>query len=173
MKQIQNYGMRIITSSSRWTPSETLREVSYTGWHCHNDVRSFSYHSSTGAYMVGLQSTSAPSRCGTGNCNTYARTWGQNNIHLGRPCTNFYQNSFEFQTPSLWNQFPSELKNSAAFNRVVGAHTVLWLLWHYSVLYGSYNQQWNEFGHKWTISNATKIVIAIFNAFITSTLLNG
>ena len=25
----------------------------------------------------------------------YARTWGQNDIHLGRPCTNFYQLNFK------------------------------------------------------------------------------
>ena len=57
-------------------------EVSYTGWHCHNDERCSSYHLSTGAYTVGLPCTFAQSSHSIVKCSmqeleaktTY--TWG-------------------------------------------------------------------------------------------------
>ena len=93
--------IQIITSSSSYTPSETLRS-SYTGWHCHNDERCSSYRFSTGAYTVELQSTFAQSSHWIGKCNMQeleakiTSTW-RGPVH-------------EFQASLLWNQLPSELK---------------------------------------------------------------
>ena len=63
-----------------------------------------SYHLSTVADTVGLPSTFTLNRE-----MQYARTRGQNTIHLGRSCTNFYRNLLEFQAALSWNQLPSKL----------------------------------------------------------------
>ena len=115
-----------ITSSSRYTPSETLRSK---------------LHLMTLSQRREVFQLSLVHRCIHGGAPKYlctkfmlnrelqyARTRGQNNIHLGRPCTNFYRNSFEFQAALSWNRLPSELKeltNSAAFKKAVRAYTVL------------------------------------------------
>ena len=112
VEQIQNYGMRIITSSCRYTPSETLRsKLHWMTLSQRQEVFQLSLvhrciHSGAPKYLHSKFTLNREMQ--------YARTRGQNNIHLRRPCTNFYWNSFEFQAALSWNRLPSELTNSAA-----------------------------------------------------------
>ena len=128
VEQIQNYRMRIITSSSKYTPSETLRSKLHCSWMTLSQRREVFQLSLVHRCIHGVVPKYLRSKFTLNREMQYARTRGQNNIHLGRPSTNFYRNSFEFQAALLWNRLPSELKeltNSAAFKRAVRVYTVL------------------------------------------------
>ena len=102
------YSKRIITSSCRYTPSETLRNTLH--WMTLSQRRQVFQLSLVHRCIHDGAPKYLSSKFTLNREMQYARTQGQNKIYLGRPCTNFYRNSFEFQAALSWNRLPSELK---------------------------------------------------------------
>ena len=95
IKQLQNYGMQLITSSPWLACSAVLR--SRLKW-------------------VPLEQGRAPqylcSKFATRESLGLRTTRGSKNLHLKRPATDFYHNCFEYQGTFDWNHFPDNIKTT-------------------------------------------------------------
>jgi len=108
IERLQNYGMRVITSSPPLTPSAELR--TRLQWTTLSDRRELfrlstvhrCLHHNAPQYMC--------SKFHTNSSLGYSCTRGRNNIHLERPNTDFYRKSFEFRGATMWNQLPNSVK---------------------------------------------------------------
>ena len=120
IQRIQNYGMRVITSSPPQTPSAELREK--LQWTTLTDRRELfrlsmvhrCLHNNAARYMC--------SNFQTNSSLGYSHTRGYNNIQLEKPNTEYYKKSFEFQGAIKWNGLPKDIKelsSNTAFKNAI------------------------------------------------------
>ena len=107
--RVQNYAMRIILRKPPLTSSLELRQS--LGWISLRERR----HCALLCQVHGCCSKQAsPYLCSKFVLNSerqnYANTRGVVNLHLGRPKTNFFHNSFEFQGALHYNSLPSTIR---------------------------------------------------------------
>ena len=108
IERLQNYGMRLITSSPRLACSAELR--SRLKWVTLEQRRKL--------FRLALVHKCLHGRAPQYLCSKFATNWslglrmtrGSNNLHLKRPHTNFYRNSCEFQGASDWNYLPNSIR---------------------------------------------------------------
>ena len=122
IERIQNYGMRVITSSPPRTPSAELREK--LQWRTLTDRRELfrlstvhrCLHNNAAHYMLKFRTNSSLG---------YSHTRGYNHIHLEKPNTEYYRKSFEFQGAIKWNGLPKDIKelsSNTAFKNAIKKH---------------------------------------------------
>ena len=100
IKRIQNYGMRVITSSPQ-TPSAELREK--LQWTTLTDCRELFRGSTVHKCLHNNAARYMCSKFRTNSSLGYSHTRGYNNIHLEKPNIEYYGKSFEFQGAIKWN----------------------------------------------------------------------
>ena len=107
LERVQNYGMRVILSKPPRTPSAPLRhKLNWTTLHQRRHINMLcQVHrvmlSQAPAYMANKFNT---------NSTLYHSTRGANKIHLKRPNTNLYKQSFEFQGAFHYNELNSNIR---------------------------------------------------------------
>ncbi len=121
IERVQNYGLRMILHQPPRTSSESLRQA--LGWPSlkrrrHNAMLyqvHWCMHNCSPSYLVSKFIKNS-------TLDGYLTTRGADNIHLKRPRSNFYRNSFEFQGGFSYNKLPSFVKalsSMPAFKSVV------------------------------------------------------
>ena len=102
--RIQNYAMRMILHQPPCTDSESLRHA--LGWSTLKRRR----HNAMLYQVHRSIHNGAPSYLGSkfikNSALGYTVTCGFDKLHLRRPCTNLYRNSFEFQGALHYNKLP-------------------------------------------------------------------
>ena len=124
VERIQNYAMRIILSKPPRTSSEPLRkQLGLTTLKIRRQNATL------------LQVHRCLHRCAplylnnkfmTNSSFGYSSTRGANKLHLNRPNSNYYRNSFEFQGALMFNILPDEIRSlvtKAAFRRALIRHS--------------------------------------------------
>ena len=108
IERLQNYGMRIITSSPRLTHSADLRkELKWVTLEKRRQMLRLTtvhkcLHRKAPQYLCAKFVTNL----------SLGHRWtrGSNNLHLKRLATNFYRNSFEYRGAMDWNHLPNDIK---------------------------------------------------------------
>ena len=108
MEWLQNYGMRLITSSSRLACSAMLR--SRLGWVPLEQRRRLFRLALVHKCLLGRAPQYPCSKFVTNESLGLRTTRGSSNLHLKRPITKFYHNSFEYQDAFDWNHLPNNIK---------------------------------------------------------------
>ena len=92
IERIQNYGVRVITSSPPRTPSAELREK--LQWTTLTDHRELFRLSTVHRYLHNNAARYMCSKFRTNSNLGYSHTRGYNNIHLEKPSTEYYRTVF-------------------------------------------------------------------------------
>lgn len=108
IERLQNYGMRLITSSPRLACSAMLR--SRLGWLPLEQRRRLFRFTLVHKCLLGRAPQYLCSKFVTNESLGLCTTRGSSNLYLKRPTTNFYQNSFEYQGAFDWNHLPNNIK---------------------------------------------------------------
>ena len=108
IKRLQNYGMRLITSSPRLACNAMLR--SRLGWVPLEQRRRLFRLALVHKCLLGRAPQYLCSKFVTNESLGLRTTRGSSNLYLKRPTTNFYRNSFEYQGAFDWNHLPNNIK---------------------------------------------------------------
>ena len=107
-KRLQNHRMRLITSSPRLAYSAMLRRR--LGWVPLEQRRRLFRLALVHKCLLGRAPQYLCSKFVTNESLGLRTTRGSSNLHLKRPTTNFYYNSFEYQGAFDWNHLPNNIK---------------------------------------------------------------
>ena len=108
IERIQNYAMRLLTSSPPRTLSAELRtQLSWTTLQLRRKLHLLTkvhryFHNKAPPYLCSKFAKNL-------NAN-HRETPGSHNIYLHQPNTTFYRNSFQFSGAFHWNNLPTEIK---------------------------------------------------------------
>ena len=107
IERLQNYGMRLITSSPRLSCSAMLR--SRLGWIILEQRRRLFRLALVHKFLLGRAPQYLCSKFVTNESLGLRTTSGSSKLHVKRP-SNFYRNSFEYQGAFDLNHLPSNIK---------------------------------------------------------------
>ena len=116
-ERIQNYAMRIILRKPPRTSSEPLiKQLSLTSLKTRRQIATLlqvqrCLHKCAPSYLT--------SKFISNSNFGYSSTRGASKLHLKRPATSYYRNSFEFQGALMFNALPAEIRHIDYGLRVV------------------------------------------------------